>query len=178
MSNSQEYLYFGHKDVFFQPAFQCFDSDYALRNGFYSKNQYDSTGIYLPNVAVNLVYSEGESIKHTDFVRSLLVEQGIEQFNGIIYAAHVLFHEEGHLLDFLTSRMSPIDFITRDLSDKYEIQTQREVVISEEYSEEAMNDFFAIYHSTRAESVANSYATKRVVKELETLMDLTVKCTG
>ncbi|OAB39279.1 hypothetical protein PMSD_04950 [Paenibacillus macquariensis subsp. defensor] len=173
--NNLEEIFTGEQDRFFQPVFQCSSSEYGLLNNLYNaKSLYEHRGIYIPNVNISVIFKEGEEIKQTEYIAELLEDEGINVFNEIIYASYVLFHEEGHAKDFENSKLTPEQFIDRDVIDRYDLELQKEKIANAKPEEiELQTDlFFLKYNMMKPERIANEYAIKKIVDEIDTILQI------
>ncbi|WP_374722906.1 hypothetical protein [Peribacillus tepidiphilus] len=173
INNKKDVYFFPKKDVFFQPIFQCCSKDEFIQ-------MFDTSpatllphmGIYLPDIDIQALYEDGQYTGFSDYVRDLFNEHSDEEFNEIIYASFCLFHEEGHYHDFMTSGLSVKEFIERDSQEKFSLEMQKEHIYTLPIEQrELMNQLWYInYFRMTAEKIANEYATKKIVENIDTIL--------
>lgn len=173
INNKKDVYFFPKKDVFIQPIFQCCSKDDFIQIfGTAPATFFPHMGIYLPDIDIQTLYEDGQSTGFSDYIKDLFNELSDVEFNEVVYASFCLFHEEGHYHDFMTSGLSVKDFIERDSQERYSLKIQRKHIDTLPIEQrELMNQLWYInYFRMTAEKIANEYAIKKTVENLDTIL--------
>jgi hypothetical protein len=170
INDKKDVYFFPKKDEFFQPLFQCCSRDEHIEI-YGTPTTFPYMGIYLPDIDIQILYEDGQFTGFADYVRELLNEHSIEEFNEVVYASFCLFHEEGHYHDFITSGLTVKEFIERDSQERFSLEMQRKHIytLPNEQRELMSQLWYINYFRMTAEKIANEYAIKKTVENIDTI---------
>jgi hypothetical protein len=170
-------IFTGPPDEMFDPIFQCCsreEADYIPE--IKGERLQLHRGVYIPNVSIESYFKIGEELRFTDFVSEMLEDVGVNEFNSLIYASFILYHEEGHSVDFATSGLSPSEFINRHLTGKRRVglHLQHILTLPEEERRNQLLFWQMTYNLMKAEQYANEYAVDKISTNLKKIQDFAV----